>query len=703
MKKIIALLLVAVVLFSMVSCNFAPINNTQATTPAETTPEVTTPENTTEHTHNFVLSEEDSTPATCLEGGVEVSICSCGEREEKAVEALGHNMKVQMENKPSCTEGGTTVLKCSKCGKREYVNVDALGHNYEEDVEASRVHRCLNEGCTSCVWGESNGTHTEALTFNFTKEHEAAIDAKYDEVLALVEAAAEYDPALHGYAEEGALADEYANVDALHTELYEMILNAISQRQLAEIAYYCDMDNTELEETYSYMMDYHTAVVAKFYTLSRPFYDSCYRDFYYYGMTEEEINAFLFDSDAISNPEYTALKERNNAIEVEFLALSEMEQKVKVAELYAEFAANNNAMAKLMGYENYLEYAYENVYGRDYTYEDAAALAQFVKEYLSPVFQKVWKTWDTLYITDQKDIDTYNTQVQNSFFSDITGNTLVNDYIDLLEFQSNAEKMISFSDEFNKLMGDGNMFRGDYEGAFVTTISGVNIPVAYFGKGYDAAFTIVHEFGHYMNEIYSADVAEEFDEFTQSYDLLEMHSQGNELLYLAYLKENSGFTEIAQHIIETYTLVNMFYIVMAGMTIDTFEQAIYLNEYEGLNADVIMADGQITYDEYDFLYKSICTDFGAVDVIGDYWQYGMTITSACYYVSYSVSAISVLQLYEMANTDGFDVAKDAYLKLFTYVDENPEMTMEEILTYAGMLSFEDEQLYKNLNEYFLKK
>ena len=451
------------------------------------------------------------------------------------------------------------------------------------------------------------------------------------------------------------------------------------------------------------MMDYHTAVVAKFYTLSRPFYDSCYRDFYYYGMTEEEINAFLFDSDAISNPEYTALKERNNAIEVEFLALSEMEQKVKVAELYAEFAANNNAMAKLMGYENYLEYAYENVYGRDYTYEDAAALAQFVKEYLSPVFQKVWKTWDTLYITDQKDIDTYNTQVQNSFFSDITGNTLVNDYIDLLEFQSNAEKMISFSDEFNKLMGDGNMFRGDYEGAFVTTISGVNIPVAYFGKGYDAAFTIVHEFGHYMNEIYSADVAEEFDEFTQSYDLLEMHSQGNELLYLAYLKENSGFTEIAQHIIETYTLVNMFYIVMAGMTIDTFEQAIYLNEYEGLNADVIMADGQITYDEYDFLYKSICTDFGAVDVIGDYWQYGMTITSACYYVSYSVSAISVLQLYEMANTDGFDVAKDAYLKLFTYVDENPEMTMEEILTYAGMLSFEDEQLYKNLNEYFLKK
>jgi hypothetical protein len=81
----------------------------------------------------------------------------------------------------------------------------------------------------------------------------------------------------------------------------------------------------------------------------------------------------------------------------------------------------------------------------------------------------------------------------------------------------------------------------------------------------------------------------------------------------------------------------------------------------------------------------------------------MTITSPCYYVSYSVSAISVLQLYEMAHTDGFDVAKDAYLKLFTYVDEDDEMTMEEILEYAGMLSFDNEELYVNLKEYMTKK
>jgi hypothetical protein len=486
-----------------------------------------------------------------------------------------------------------------------------------------------------------------------------------------------------------------------------MLQNIASQRQLAEVAYYCDMDNDELNETYEYMLDYYTDAVAKFYTLSRPFYDSCYREFYYQGMTDEEINAFLFDTDAISNPEYTALKEKNNAIEVEFLALSEAEQKAKLPEMYAEYAANNNAMARLMGYDNYLEYAYENVYGRDYTYQDAAELADMVKEHIAPVFAEMYRKWDTISGYTREDLDQYYTQVKYSFFEDLKGNTYVNDYIDLLAFTTNPDKQMTFSDEFNKLMGDGNMFRGEYKGAFVNTIRGVNIPIAYFGESYDYAFTIVHEFGHYMNEVYSADVAETNYDFYQSYDLFEMHSQGNELLYLTYLMENSDFAEIVLNLIEIQILFNMFYSVMAGMTIDVFEQAIYLDQYDGLNADTIMADGTITADEYDFLYKSICTDFGAGDVIGDYWQYGMTITSACYYISYSVSALSVLQLYEMANTDGFDVAKDAYLKLFTYVDalteEKPNMTMEETLQYAGMLSFMDEELYISMNEYFLEK
>ena len=652
------------------------------------------------HVHEFVLSEADSKPASCTAAGLEVKVCSCGEKQETPIEATGHNFQVVLDTPPSCTGKGSVDSKCANCGRMQYTNVDATGHNFEEvSSEPSRVRRCLNAGCTECAWGEYEGKYTDELTFKFTEEDEAALEAKYQEIKALVEAAPKYDPELHGYAETGALAEEYAAVDALHSELYDMVEYVISQQQLAMVAYYCDMDNTELEETYSYMMDYQDNAVAQFYTLSQPFYDSCYRDFYYYGMTEEEIMAFLFDSNAISNPEYTALKERNNAIEVEFLALSSSEQKARLPELYAEFVDNNNKMAELMGYDNYLEYSYENVRSRDYTYQEAAQLAEYAKTYLAPVLVKLYQAWSGFSGVPEDVRALFQAQLSDSFFGSLSGNTLVNDYIDLMEFNSDPDRIISFSDEFNKLMSDGNMFRGDYEGAFVTTIASEKLPIAYFGKGYQDCFTVVHEFGHYMNEVYSGEIYADSD-YSQSYDLLEMHSQGNELLYLCYLEEYSDYSQDALAMIRTYALVNMLYAAIAGFTIDSLEQAIYLDQYTGYGAEEIMADGTITADEYNELYNNICIDFGVQELLGGYWQYGMTITSPCYYVSYSVSAISVLQLYEVAKTEGFDTAKEQYLKLFTYVDEDPGMGVDDVLLYAGMLSFTDEQLYIQLDQYF---
>ena len=652
------------------------------------------------HVHDFQLSATDSKAVTCTEAGVDVLVCSCGERQETSIEALGHDFRVTIETKPTCTSNGSTDYKCAHCGKMQYSNIDAVGHNYEEvSAEPSRVRRCLNEGCTGCAWGEYESKYTEELTFKHTQEDEEILEAKYQEVKALLESAPAYDPALHAYAETGALAEEFAAVDAEHTELYDLILYAMSQEQLAMVAYYCDMKNTELEETYSYMMDYTTSLISKFYTLSQPFYDSCYRDYYYHGMTEEEIKAFLFDSNAVSNPEYTALQERNNAIEVEFLSLSSSEQASKLPELYAEFADNNNKMAHLMGYDNYLEYAYENVYDRDYTYQEAAQLSEYAKTYIAPIFTNLYRAWSGFSSATEEVRALFNAQVSNSFFGDLSGNTLVNDYIDTMGFTSNPDKTISFSDEFNKLMGDGNMFRGQYAGAFVTSIYSENLPIAYFGKGYDNCFTVVHEFGHYMNEVYSGEIFEKGD-YSQSYDLLEMHSQGDEMLYMCYLEEHSGYSRDALAMIRTYSLVNMLYSAIAGFTIDTFEQAIYLDQYAGYGADQIMADGTITADEYDTLYTYICTDYGVETLLNGYWEYGMTILSPCYYVSYSVSASAVLQLYEVAKTQGFDVAKEQYLKLFTYVDEDPHMGMNDILEYAGMLSFVDEELYIRLDQYF---
>ncbi len=647
------------------------------------------------HTHEFVLTE-DSIAVTCEKDGLNKYACACGEtKPDEVVPATGHDMQPNGSMAASCTQKGINYFKCANCGKSKSEIVAALGHQFGEAPEASRFACCTREGClTGAFVTESNGTYAEQLTFNFDEEDEADLAAKYEEILAIIEAAPEYDPALHGYAEEGALADEYAAVDAIHTEYYELIMYAIAQRQIAEIDYYCQMDNAELEERYSYMMDYYTQLIATFYSLSQPIYDSCYREFFYYGMTEPEIKAYLFDSSAVSDPEYVELKARNSEIELEFFAISNHINDSRVPELYAEFVRNNNRIAEIMGYANYLEYAYGNVYGRDYTYTDVAEITDYIKEYIAPAFIDVYIEYTKFIQNGSYNKNIYGSIVDNSFFKDKTGNTALNDYIDIMAFTSNPDKQISFSDEFNKLMSNGNLYRGQYSGAFVTYLSAFDLPIAYFSGGYDNTFTVAHEFGHYMNEVYNR------SEYNQSYDILEVHSQGNEMLYLAFL--DGKIDGSAYQMIKIEQIVNTLNVIMLGTAVDCFEQAIYLNSYDGVGADTIMADGQITADEYDYLYYCITEDLGVRGFISEtYWRYGMTITSPCYYISYAVSALPALQIYEMAVTDGFEVAQQAYLKLFTYTDINPDFNSEEILINAGMNSYNDEELYKSLYEFFV--
>ena len=698
MKKLLTLALMLVLVFALASCSFLPedieatINGFLGIGGPSDQPD--------EHTeHNFVLAE--TIKATCEEDGAEVYRCECGEEQRTTLPATGHNVQLVSSKESTCIRKGSETYRCFNCGGlNETIYYDALGHDFGTATEPSRFTFCNRAGCEKVNNKlDADGKYKEDLTFDFTADHETEITAKLTEIMGILDAAPKYDPALHGYAESGALADEYKTVDDLHTELYDLVMHVIAQRQIAEIDYYCNMSNSELEERYSYMMDYYTALIADFYSLSQPFYDSCYRDFYYYGMTEAEINEYLFDSNAVSNPEYTALKSRNDELELLVLELNYADP--QIPELYKEFVENSNKMAQiLLGDPNatYLDYAYENVYGREYTPDDVALITEYVGKHLSGVYESYYSIFIKNYVnctlagTDRSD---YKSQVEYSFFENQKSNITVNDYIDKMSFTANPDKQISFSDELNGLVTNGNLYRGVYSGAFVTYISTFDIPIAYFSSGYDTPFTIVHEFGHYMNEVYNR------SEYEQSYDLLEMHSQGNEMLYLAALK--GQITDAAYEQTKVDHIAEMLNTVMASLAIDAFERAIYTDSYSGANEDVIMADNTITPDEYDMLFKSVLKNLGADGKVNeDYWRYGMTFRSPCYYVSYAVSALSVMQLYTMAETDGFDAASEAYLKLFTYTDVDPEMNDEEVLNYAGLYLYTDEALYSSLGEFLSK-
>ncbi len=690
MKRLLTLILMLVMIISLASCSMLP-EDIQATING-TIEDIKNSVLGGDHEHEFVLV--DSKAASCTREGYDKYECSCGESKEEPIEALGHDMQFFAQVDAGCAQYGTITYKCSRCVKKENETLMPIGHIWGEVVEASRLVKCTRDGCVGVKMADGNGKYTEALTFKFGDDEKSALSAKHDQLESILKGSDAYDSTLHGYVEGSDLEAEYETVYAVYEEYSDLIFAAQGQYSIAMTLYYCNHKDKGLEAQYNGMQTYYTDLVAKFYSLSQLWHDSKYRDYFFYGATEEEIKEFLFDSNAYSNPEYTALKDRNDAIELEFLDIVNPEASAQVPVLYAEFVQNNIKIAEMLGYDNYLEYAYENVYDRDYTYEDVAQFVEYVKTYIAPLYNMVYTKWGAVSGYTDADIEQYYDIVKYSFFEKGEPNTIFNDYIDDMgmAFTSNPDKQISFSDHLNNLMSDGNLFRGSYEGAYVTYLVTAHIPVAYFGKGYDSTTTIAHEFGHYMNEVYNE------SEYDQSFDLLETHSQGNEMLFIYYV--DGKISDKAYELVSLYQLLSTLQTLMLSVQVDCFEQAIYLNSYDGSGADVIMADCKITADEYDLLFESIADDLGVMEdfQVNEYWRYGMTISSPCYYISYAISGINALQIYSKIFLEGFDAAKDSYLKLITYTDVDPDMTVEEVLAYAGLLSYNDEEVYKNINK-----
>ena len=702
MKRIIVLLLVlALSCLAFASCDMLPEEVMNKLGPVLESMGIDVGSADADHEHDFVLKSK--VDPTCSAKGKATYECACGETKTESLDKAEHSYELIRTVEPSCLAEGSRTYLC-ECGNTKNESFgEATGHNVAEFEEYSRMMPCTNPGCSYGIFPEGNGKYSEVIVYKpeLVAEYIESFDTIFAELSAIIEAADKYDPSLHGFVKDSELYQANKAMEAKYEELLHIIESVIGQYQIANLEYYLNL-NDETQANFTYVSEIRTDMVADFYTFSAPLADSMFREYYYEGMTDQEIEAFVAESDAVSNPEYAELVKRNDEIESKYMMFADPSTSSEVPAMYAEFVQNNKKIAELLGYDNYLEYAYKNIYGRDYSYTDVKTVYDYVKTYIAPVYNVMYENW--------YNHGAYNTVYgEGSFFEYYDQNKALNDYIDLLTIE--GKETLSFSDAFNELMGDGRCFKGGKGGtAYVTALygmdfDGTDLPIAYFSSGYENFFTIAHEFGHYMNELYSD------GKYSQSYDLLEMHSQGNEMLFLAYLNNNQGtISSVGLQFLNDYQPLNMFFSIMNAIAVDAFEQAVYTDSYDGYGAADIMdydeeAGLYITYDEYDLLYKYILEDLG-VDKKwqrNGYWRYAV-ITSPCYYVSYSISALSVLQLLPMG-TEDFDAASDAYLKLFSYVDEYADgkdlMSTVEILQYAGLNTFMDEELYKDINEYFM--
>lgn len=381
---------------------------------------------------------------------------------------------------------------------------------------------------------------------------------------------------------------------------------------------------------------------------------------------------------------------------------SESPNTTKIAGLYEQLVNKNNQLAVLYGYDNYMTYAYKNVYNRNYTPTQTKAMSAFVKQYIVPLYTSINAKFETAYnaldgndATDA-DINLYNGLMFDSLFTKTTSKYFdeVKDAIDLI---SNYFKYLDgsndvmFYDAVEDLFKTGNYFVGQVEGAFTYYMPQVDNTILYFdntdyGNGtyyYSNSFTFVHEFGHYYENVHNLTKS---GERPLSYDFCETQSQGNEMMFLAWLGSNTTASK-GYNAVKYSQLANMLQTVLNATAIDEFEQAVYTGSYEGYTT--------LNANNYQDLYDTICTKYGINDEENGntYWM-GVCFDNAAYYISYAMSALPSIEIYAKAvdKDGGPDVARTAYLTLFT----NASTDYNTVLAAAGLHNAFEEALYTEL-------
>lgn len=382
---------------------------------------------------------------------------------------------------------------------------------------------------------------------------------------------------------------------------------------------------------------------------------------------------------------------------------SESPNATTIAGLYEQLVNKNNQLAVLYGYDNYMTYAYKNVYNRNYTPTQTKAMSAFVKQYIVPLYTSINAKFETAYnaldgndATDA-DINLYNGLMFDSLFTKTTSKYFdeVKDAIDLISnyFKYlDSSNNVMFYDAVEDLFKTGNYFVGQVEGAFTYYMPQVGNTILYFdntdyGEGYyhcySNSFTFVHEFGHYYENVHNLTKS---GERPLSYDFCETQSQGNEMMFLAWLGSNTTASK-GYNAVKYSQLANMLQTVLNASAIDEFEQAVYTGSYEGYTT--------LNANNYQDLYDTICTKYGINDEENGntYWM-GVCFDNAAYYISYAMSALPSIEIYAKAvdKDGGVDVARTAYLTLFT----NASTDYNTVLAAAGLHNAFEEALYTEL-------
>jgi len=389
---------------------------------------------------------------------------------------------------------------------------------------------------------------------------------------------------------------------------------------LANIYYCKDLTDPQWEEEYNLCLAMASEVDA---LLDRMLYDlaDC-------PLREElESDAYFgqdffddYEGESLWDEGFTALMEEESRLQSEYYALSAQAQEMdmnfetfytgcgmEMAELYAELVALRQEIAQYAGYADYISFAYDFYYYRDYTPQQVQTLLEDIRQQLVPLYRDAAES-DIWLLASQ-----YSTQEQTFAYT-----------------KNAAVAMGGIPAEAFALLEKAQLYdiaysQNKYPASFETYLYTYYEPYVFLNPtmGVLDRLTFTHEFGHFCNDYASyGSVA--------GIDVAEVFSQGMEYLSLCYGEDSIAMRKLK--------MLDGLCVYVEQAAYASFEQQVYSLEAEELTAENIRQ-----------LYEQVGTAFGF-----DIWQWdsrsfvGIThfYTNPMYVISYVVSNDAALQLYE---------------------------------------------------------
>jgi hypothetical protein len=417
---------------------------------------------------------------------------------------------------------------------------------------------------------------------------------------------------------QGAGAD--TKIDTLMEKVYDfydIYYRFQTNYKLANIYYYKDLTDVYWADEYTYCLENSSEITAG---MDQLLYALAKSSLKQQLEAEEYFGAGFFDSysgESLWDEAFTALMEQEMKLQNEYDALSAKaleypyhsdafyeEIGVKMEELLVQLVLIRQKIAKQAGYEDYLQFAYDYYYDRDYTPAQAMAYLDDVRTELAQLYVELpvsaWDAMDETWTEDQ--MFAYAESMANNM-----GGLTANAFAVLKE---GGYYDITYSP---------NKYNASYE----TYLEYYYVPFIFVnprGDGSDP-LTFVHEFGHFCNDYASTGTL-------CSIDVAEVFSQGMEYLSLYYADGGEQF--------EKMVLANSLSIFVEQAIYSNFEHQLYRME-------------DPTVEKVRALYLDIAEDYGLGTMSVDSQEYvsiAHLYIAPVYMLSYVLSNDVAMQIYQ---------------------------------------------------------